>query len=96
MTQEKLSLTSVWRHGYLADNQRALLGRGHGWLTLHIVMDNHGSHGFCFPIAQIQRRPTEKHPEVKDHELPSVEDILSTLITFSRSLEDQATHRPFP
>lgn len=40
---------------YLADNQRALLGRGHGWLTLHIVMDNHGSHGFCLPIAQIQR-----------------------------------------
>lgn len=42
-------------HGYLADDQRALFGRGQGWFTLHVVMDNHGFHGLCFTVAQVQR-----------------------------------------
>ena len=43
------------RHRYLADDQGALLGWGHGWLTFHIIVNNHSFHRFCFPIAQIQR-----------------------------------------
>jgi len=39
----------------LADDESALLGWGHGWLTFYIVMDNHGFHRLCFTIAQIQR-----------------------------------------
>lgn len=42
---------------YLAHDQRALLGRGHGRFTFHVVVDDHCLHGLRFPVAQIQRRP---------------------------------------
>lgn len=43
-TGEALPLTTKRRHRYLADDESALLGWGHGWLTFYVIMDNHGFH----------------------------------------------------
>lgn len=69
-------LTMLGRHGYLADDQRALFGRGHGWFAFHIVMDNHGFHRFRFTIAQIQRRPVATKTQRWRVIIPQVEDSL--------------------